>query len=110
MSHMTYCRETRDKKNPVRVRVMRGNRVSILGNGTSIKEVEEGKIHTVPVLFVCKCRSAKERLEDFMTKARIFVPVQWSRESLEFVNEINEEVENGHCERHTLQGSGQQLL
>jgi hypothetical protein len=28
-----------------------------------------------------------------MKKARIFVPVQWSKESLEFVNEINEKME-----------------
>ncbi len=64
---------------------MKGTRVSILGNGTSIKEMKKGKIHTVPVLLVCICRSTKESLEDILRKAGFFLSFQWPKEMLGFV-------------------------
>jgi hypothetical protein len=58
-------------------RIMSGTRISVLGNGTSIKEVEKVKIHTVPFLLTCMCRSEKERLESMVRKAGISTSFQW---------------------------------
>ena len=82
-------------------RIMRGTKVSVLGNSTSVKEVEKGKIHTVPILLACWCKNAKERLEDIVKRAGIFVSVQWPKESLNFVKELREKVEQMGYERKT---------
>jgi hypothetical protein len=47
------------------------SRTPTFGNRTSLKEVEKEKIHTVPVLLVCRCKSAKERLEVIVKRAGI---------------------------------------
>jgi hypothetical protein len=57
-------------------RTMKGTSVSILGKGTSLKEIGKGMIHTVPVLLVWKCRDAKERLEAIVRRAGVFVSFQ----------------------------------
>ena len=82
-------------------RIMSGTRVSILGNGTSIKELEKGKIYTVPILLTCRCRSEKERLENLVRKAGISVSFQWPKESLDFVKGIREKVEEMGYESQT---------
>jgi hypothetical protein len=80
---------------------MRGARVSILRNGKSIMEVEKGQIHTFPVLLSCRCRSAKEIIENIVKRAGIFVSVQWSKESLDFVKDLREKVKKMGDERKT---------
>ena len=80
-------------------RIMKGTRVSILGSGTTVKEMEKGKIHTVPVLLICQCRSTKERLENILKNAGIFVAFQWPKEMMAFVQGIREKVEGMGFER-----------
>jgi hypothetical protein len=70
-------------------RTMKGTRVDILGKGTSVKE---GRIHMVPVLITCGCRSAKERMEVLLRKAGLITSFQWPRECMDFVDKIREEV------------------
>ena len=82
-------------------RIMRGTNVSVLGSGTCVKEVEKGKIHTVPVLLTCRCRSEKERLENMFRKAGIIVSFQWPKESMDFVKELRDKVEEMGFEKKT---------
>jgi hypothetical protein len=42
-------------------RIIKGIKVTILGKGTGIKDAEEGRIHTVPVLLTCGCRYTKDQ-------------------------------------------------
>jgi hypothetical protein len=65
--------------------------VTILGKGTSIKETEEGIIHTVLVLLTHGCRSMKDRLGGMSGKL-VFASFQWPRESMDFVKQIREKV------------------
>ncbi len=57
-------------------RSMKGTRVGILGKGTSIKDTEKGRIHTVPVLITCGCRNMKERMEGILRRAGVIVAFQ----------------------------------
>ncbi len=50
-------------------RIMKGVRIDILGKSKCMKEVEKGKINTVPVLIICGCRNVKESLEVVLRKA-----------------------------------------
>jgi hypothetical protein len=74
-------------------RIMRGARVDILGKGTSSKETGKGKIHTVPVLITCGCRSVKDRLEVLVRKAGLSTSFQWPTKCMEFVYKIREKVD-----------------
>jgi hypothetical protein len=65
-------------------RIMRGTRVLKLGNGTSIKVLEKGKIQTVAVLLACRRRRANNRWERFVRQTGTFVSVQRPKESLDF--------------------------
>jgi hypothetical protein len=51
-----------DTDRPEVERIMRGARVDILGKCTSPRETDKGRIHTVPVLITCGCRSMKGRV------------------------------------------------
>jgi hypothetical protein len=72
---------------------MTGIQVSSLGNGTTMKALEKGKIHTVPILLVSQCRSTKERLENIVRKVGFFVSCQWPKEMLGFVQGVRDKVE-----------------
>jgi hypothetical protein len=73
-------------------KTIKGTRVDILGKGTSVKETEKGKIHTVSVLITCGCRSVKERMEMLIRKSGTIASFQWPKECLDFVDKIREEV------------------
>ena len=74
-------------------RLLKGTRVYALGKCTEQKQAEKGKIHTVPILLVCQCRSEKVSLEEVLRKAGVHVAFQWPKESMEFVNGVREKVE-----------------
>ncbi len=67
----------------------------LLGKNTSQKQKKTGKIHSVPVLPACKCRSENDRLEEMLRKAGLYISVQWPEESLEFRYGIGESCEDG---------------
>jgi hypothetical protein len=56
-----------------------------MGKGTSIKETEEGRIHTVPVcvpvLITFVCRNMKERMEGIVRKAGLVASFQWPKDA-----------------------------
>ncbi len=58
-----------------------------------MKEIEKGRIHTVPILITCGCRNVKERLEAIVKKAGMAVSLQWPKECMEFVDKVREKVE-----------------
>jgi hypothetical protein len=74
-------------------KIMTGARVDILGKSTVAKEVEKGRIHTVPILITCGCKNVKERLEVIVRKAGLVATFQWPKECLEFVDKIRDKVE-----------------
>ncbi len=74
-------------------RILKGARIDISGKSTSTKEIGEGRIHTVPVLITCGCKSAKERLEEIVRKAGLVASFQWPKECMEFVDKVREKVE-----------------
>jgi hypothetical protein len=74
-------------------KIMKGARIDILGKSTYTKEVGKGKIHTVPVLITCGCKSAKESLEAIVRKAGLVASFQWPKECMEFVDKVREKVE-----------------
>ncbi len=74
-------------------RILRGARVDILGKSTSPKETDKGRIHTVPVLITCGCRSMKDRLEVLVRKVGLRTSFQWPKECMEFVGKIREKVD-----------------
>ncbi len=74
-------------------RIMKGVRIDILGKSKCMKEVEKGKINTVPVLIICGCRNVKERLEVILRKAGLVASFQWPKECMKFVDKIGEKVE-----------------
>jgi hypothetical protein len=78
-------------------------RIDILGNSTSTKKVGTGMIHTVPVLISCGCKNVKERLEGIVRRAGLVASFLWSKECMEFVDNIREKVAlMGFC-KHTIQ-------
>jgi hypothetical protein len=80
-------------------RILKGTRVYLLGKSLSQKQTEKGKIYTVPVLFACRCRSEKGRLEEMLRRAGLHVSFQWPKESMEFVSGVREKVERMGFER-----------
>jgi hypothetical protein len=74
-------------------KIMRGARIDILGKSTSTKEVGKERIHTVPVLITCGCKTAKGRLEVIVRKAGLVASFQWPKECMEFVDKVREKVE-----------------
>ncbi len=60
-------------------KILKGARIDILGKSTSTKEVGKGRIHTVPVLITCGCKSAKGSLEAIVRKAGLVASFQWRR-------------------------------
>ena len=79
--------------------LIKGIRVYALGKCTGQKQTEKGRIHTVPVLLVCQCRSEKGRVEKVLKRAGLHVAFQWPKESMEFVNCVREKVERMGYER-----------
>jgi hypothetical protein len=71
-------------------RILKGVRIYILGKSMNMKEIGKGKIHTVPILILCGCKSAKERLEGMVRKAGLVASFQWPKEYMEFVAKICE--------------------
>ncbi len=53
----------------------------------------------VPVKLVCQCRSENERLEYILKNAALNIAFQLPKESLEFVNNVREKVEEMGYER-----------
>jgi hypothetical protein len=109
--NMDFGRECEDRKMLVKVaiskmkenvldidreeveRIMKGASGDILGKCTSSKETGNGKIHSVPVLITCGCRSMKDRLEVLIRKAGLSTSFQWPTECMEFVYKIREKVD-----------------
>jgi hypothetical protein len=90
-------------------RIMRGTRVLKLGNGTSIKVLEKGKIQTVAVLLACRRRRANNRWESVVRQTRTSVSFQRPKESLDFsLRDLERRWRKWVMrKRHTLPGSYQ---
>ncbi len=65
----------------------------MLGKGTEEKELGKEKICTAPLLVKCGSQVEKERLEGMLRRVGVRSAFHWSREMLEFVDEVRGWVE-----------------